>query len=359
MNTLDLQIVTIDLDGEFTPKKFLTAFYPNARVVHTDGREERLTVGFDDEMLAKLNSREGLTSVTVEIEVMAGTGRVQVRQVFLPGQDVVPTRVGPANESGEVSFLRRLDDQIEIGRTSSDYLDQGFRLSGSDLSITIDGGDCENRLHFDPALLDDMIDGLIMLRALRRGDAPAAGVAAPAAPSNADNLLSDVIDFVAQSDPKLALDALTASSHGAHWRNAGDLAADACHIDADGKQLKPNLGWIAGEGDEAIVVFVYPDRTVTAKVVGSETKLVHCPNVVMGSTHYVADPTFDTLRITGRFDEIDDYEHSGFKEALVRERLIPDNMPTAAFDRWLRLHGANERLLSTYYLDEKDRQRAA
>lgn len=359
MNTLDLQIVTMDLTGEFSPKRFYVATYPHAHILHADGRQEHRTVGFDKEMLAKLKTGGDLTSVTVEIEISDNSTISHVRQVFLPGQDVVPTRVGPANESGEVSFLRRLDDQVELGRTSSDYNGQGFRLSGSDLSITIDGGDCENRIHFDPALLDDMIDGLTMLRALRRGEAPAAGVAAPAAPSNADNLLSDVIDFVAQSDPKLALDALTASSHGAHWRNAGDLAADACHIDADGKQLKPNLGWIAGEGDEAIVVFVYPDRTVTAKVVGSETKLVHCPNVVMGSTHYVADPTFDTLRITGRFDEIDDYDHPGLKEALVRERLIPDNMPTAAFDRWLRLHGANERLLSTYYLDEKDRQRAA
>lgn len=359
MEALNLRIVTLDITGEFTPTRFYLPVFLNARIIHQDGREEVANVGFDKALLAKLQTRADLSTVTVEIEKPVNSTILHVRQVFLPGQDVVPTRLGRVNEAGEVSYLRRLDDEIEIGRTSEDYHHRCFRLKGGDLFITIDGDDCENRAHLHPDMLDELIDGLIMLRAMRRGDDPTAGMAAPAAPSTADNLLGNVIDFVAQSDPKLALDALTASSHGAHWRNAEDLAADACHFDADGKRLTPNLGWIAGEGGQAIVVFVYPDRTVTAKVVGSETKLVHCPNVVVGSHHYVSDPTFDPLRITGRFDEIDDYDHLGLKEALVRERLIPADMPTAAFDHWLRLHGADERLLSTYYLNDQDHQQAA
>ncbi len=153
--------------------------------------------------------------------------------------------------------------------------------------------------------------------------------------------LTAAIAHMAQHDPRLAFEALNyACTQGPAMDPTPDELADIpVHFGLTGEKMPPDLLWYHGEGDARVVIAVFPEGTTRVSIPAAGLTLVHSPHVVVGAPYYVADPTFEPLRVRGRFDDVEAYEPAGLFEALVRERILDASMSIPAFDRWLGMHG--------------------
>lgn len=160
---LKFAIATLDVMGDFTPTRFCTPTFVDATLTAQDGSTRKANVAVPTELLARIQSAgNDLTSVVVETMRNDFQSCDTVVQVFLPGETVVPSRTGEPDENGDMAYLRRVGDLVEVG-----YAHHRFTLSAFRGMVTIDGGDGENQAYHPDQMLDQMIEGLMMLRDIR------------------------------------------------------------------------------------------------------------------------------------------------------------------------------------------------
>jgi len=162
---LKLSVCTLDLTGDFTPNQHFTPMFHGANITEQDGSKRTANVSMPTDMLARVRSIPGLTDVVVETMRTDFQSCDTVVQVFLPGEPVTPSKVGAPDENGDMPYLRFVDGKIHVGHAF-----HRFELSETNGMVTIDGGDSDNYAYHSAEMLDLMIEGLTILRDVRRAD---------------------------------------------------------------------------------------------------------------------------------------------------------------------------------------------
>lgn len=162
---LKLSVCTLDITGDFTPTRHFTPMFVGATITEQDGSTRTANVSVPADMLARMRSVTDLTSVVVETMRSDFQSCDTVVQVFLPGEPVTASKVGEPDENGDMPYLRVMDGKVHVGHAF-----HRFELSETNGMVSIDGGDSDNYAYHSSEMLDQMIEGLTMLRDKRRAD---------------------------------------------------------------------------------------------------------------------------------------------------------------------------------------------